>query len=292
MEDMQILVYNGNQDPGKLFGETDWSEQAVEMGTTVETEKEQLAVAVPFDRLINFNLELNFNLAEVIREDPAKIDFPVEKGSVDPKPTASFFSGITVEDGTGSGGEFGHLIGPNRLGENEFNERLGQVAMIDGRNFFPDDLFTPSRVSVFTIPVKELFPDDLFMPYEGSADFGESRLLLFGSDAFSEAPNIKWTHHQPGEEMDVSHTQVILPNSILTAEGGGTAGKAILPPARRMIGSSDGETFFPDGVFYPDELKFPDDLFLPEERFHFTRPGVNYSAGAIQEMGRQIEVSQ
>jgi len=292
MEDLQILVYNGSQDPGKLFGDTDWSEQAVEMGTTIESEKEQLAVAVPFDRLSNFNLELNFNLAEVIQEDPAKIDFPVEKGFVDPKPTASFFSGITLEDGTGSGEEFGHLIGPNRLGENGFNERLGQVTMIDGRNFFPDDLFTPSRVSVFTIPVNELFPDDLFMPYEGSSDFGESRLLLFGSDAFSEAPNTKWTHHQPGEEMDVSQTRVILPNSILAAEGGGTAGKAILPPARRVIGSSDGETFFPDDLFYPDELKFPDDLFLPEERFHFTRPEASYAATAIQEMGRQIEVSQ
>jgi|GEM_PF-2544515 len=289
MEDMQILVYNGNHDPGKLFGNVDWSDQAVEMGTTIESEKEQLAVAVPFDRLANFNLELKFNLAEVIHEDPAKIDFPVEKGFVDPKPTASFFSGITMD---GIGDLPIGLIGPNRLGDNGFNERLGQVTMIDGQDFFPDDVFTPTTVSVFTIPVKEMFPDDLFMPYVGSSNFGESRLLLFGSDAFSEAPNSKWTHHQPGEEMDVSNTKVMLPNSILAAGGGGSSAKAILPPSIRAIGSSGGETFFPNDVFYPDELKFPDCVFMPEEKFHFTRPDASYSATAIQEMGREIDVSQ
>ena len=267
--DMEILVYNGTQSSGELFGDVDWSEHTVENGSVIETEKEQLAVAVPFDRLTNLKMEPRFNLAEVLYENPDKIAFPTDtsgKDFVDPKPTAIFLS---PPEASNSNPEATHPL-------------------ISGKNFFPDETFVPSTVSVFTIPVKELFPDETFSAYQSSVINSDKRLLLFGSDHFTSAP-AGWTNHEPGAEINVSNTYVIMSNSVLDIHSGLMH---YIGPNRLNINGADGESYWPEDFYYPNEFEFRDETFAPGSEFAFIRPGSKYSAAMLFQMGMEVNLDQ
>ncbi len=275
-EDMEILMYTGSKAVADLFGGADISANQVDLAEgasqNVETDKSRIGVAVTLDQLYNIRVSPRNNLAEMFFEDPQDIAFPVHPDSSRwVNPADGFFT--VREEGTNVKGIRAPL----------------DVALISGENFFPSDTFTPSSVSLFTAPKNELFPGLVYSGYQPPEAMSNPDLLFFGSDRFQEVPNPQFTLHNPGEEMNVSSTMVLLPVSVLEIRTGLTL---YLDPAVRSIGSADGETYWPDQYYYPSDFAFSSEVFIPDSEFTFLHPGMPYSSEAIMNLGISVDVGR
>lgn len=273
-DSMEVLMYTGKKPVSELFGGTDISANQIDLAEgesqAVDSDKSRIGVAVTLDQLYNIWVSPRNNLAEMFFEDPQDIAFPVHPdSSAWVQPADGFF---TVK---GQGVQVKGIRAPL------------DVAMISGENFFPSDAFTPGSVSVFTVPRNELFPGLVYSGYQPPESMSNPDLLFFGSDRFQEVPNPRFTLHSPGEEMNVSATMVLLPVSVLEIRTGLTL---YLDPAVRSIGSTGGETYWPDQFYYPSDFAFRSEVFMPDSEFSFLRPGMPYSSEAIMGLGISVNV--
>lgn len=275
-DSLDVLMYTGNKAVSDLFGGADISGHQVDLAEgesqAVESDKSRIGVAVTLDQLYNIRVSPRNNLAEVLSEDPQDIAFPVHPdSSAWVQPADGFF---TVR---GEGVQVKGIRAPL------------DVALISGENFFTSEVFTPGNQSVFTAPRNELFPGLVYSGYQPSESMSNPDLLFFGSDQFQEVPNPRFTLHNPGEEMSVSSTMVLLPVSVLEIRTGLTL---YLDPAIRSIGSADGETYWPDQYYYPSDFAFRSEVFIPDSDFTFLQPGEPYSSEAIMDLGISVDVGQ
>jgi len=275
-DSLEILMYTGDKAVSDLFGGADISQNRIDLADgesqTVESDKSRIGIAVTLDQLYNIRVSPRNNLAELFSEDPQEIAFPVHPdSSAWAGPADGFFT--VREEVSGVKGIRAPL----------------DVAMISGKHFFSSESFTPNHQSVFSVPKDELFPGMVYSGYQPSGSAGNPDLLLFGRDRFQEVPNPKFTLHEPGTEMEVTGTSVLLPVSVLEIQPGLTL---YLDPAVRSIGSSDGETYWPDSFYYPNDFAFPGEVYTPDAEFTFLRPGVSYSSDAIMDLGITVDVSQ
>ena len=275
-DSLEILMYTGEKPVSDLFGGADLSQHRLDLtegeSQTIESKRSRIGVAVTLDQLYNIQVSPRYNLAEIFMEDPKDFAFPIRPDSSTwVNPADGFFT--VREEGTIVKGIRAPL----------------DVAMISGKNFFSSDAFTPNNLSVFTAPKNELFEGLVYSGYEPSGSANNPDLLLFGSDRFQETPNEKFTLHNPGSEMEVSNTMVLLPVSVLEIQPGLTL---YLDPAVRVIGSGDEETYWPDRFYYNSDFAFPTALNTPGGEFTFLHPGVGYSSDALMELGMKVEVGQ
>ena len=275
-DSLEVLMYTGSKPVNELLGNADLSDNRIDLAEgesqTIETDKSRMGVAVTLDQLYNIQVSPRNNLAESLLQNPEQIAFPVHPDSSTwVQPADGFF---TVREGqTATKGIRAPL----------------DVALISGKHFFPSGAFTPNTVSVFTVPRKELFPGMVYSGYQPSESMSNPDLLFFGSDQFQEVPNPHFTLHDPGVEMDVSGTMVLLPLSVLEIQTGLTL---YLDPAVRTIGSAEGETYWPDQFYYPSDFAFPSNAFTPGSEFTFLHPGVSYSTDALMQAGISVDLSQ
>jgi len=274
-DSLEVLMYTGSKPVGELFGNTDLSDNRIDLAEgesrRIETDKSRIGVAVTMDQLYNIQVSPRNNLAETLLQDPEQIAFPVHPDSSTwVQPADGFF---TVR---GEGIETKGIRAPL------------DVALISGKHFFPSEVFTPGNVSVFSIPKQELFPGMVYSGYKPSDDKRNPDLLLFGSDQFQEAPNPKVTLHDPGTEMDVTNIRVVLPVSVLEIRPGLTL---YLDPAVRTIAGTNGETYWPDRLYYSNDFAFPSEVFTPGAAFTFLRPGVSYSTDVLMQAGKSVDLS-
>jgi hypothetical protein len=273
-DSLEVLMYTGSKPVGELFGNADLSGHRIDLdegeSRTIQTDKSRIGVAVTMDQLYNIQVSPRNNLAEALLQDPEQIAFPVHPDSTTwVQPTDDFFT--VREQQTETKGISAPL----------------DVALISGKHFFPSEVFTPSNVSVFTIPEKELFPGMVYSGYKPSDEQRYPDLLIFGSDRFQEAPNERLTLHDAGEEMDVSGTRVVLPLSVLEIRTGLTL---YLDPAVKTIAGSNGESYWPDGNYYNNEFSFRSEVFTPGAAFTFLKPGVPYSTDALMQTGISVDL--
>jgi len=275
-DSLEVLMYTGSKPVGELLGNVDLSDNRIDLAEgesrTIQSDKFRMGVAVTLDQLYNIKVSPRNNLAESLLQDPEQIAFPVHPDSSTwVQPADDFFT--VREEQTATKGIRAPL----------------DVALISGEHFFPSEVFTPRNVSIFTIPEKELFPGLVYSGYKPSDEERNPDLLIFGSDRFQEAPNGRFTLHDPGEEMDVTGTRVVLPVSVLEIRPGLTL---YLDPAIKTIAGTDGETYWPDEFYYSSDFAFPSEVFTPGAAFTFLRPGVSYSTDALMQAGMSVDLSQ
>jgi len=274
-DSLEVLMYTGEKAVSDLFGGADLSQNRIDLAEgesqMVESDKSRIGIAVTLDQLYNIRVSPRSNLAELFSEDPQEIDFPVyPDSSVWANPADGFFT--VREEGASVKGIRAPL----------------DVALIGSENFFSSDAFTPRTQSVFTVPKDELFPGLVYSGYQPSGSGSNPDLLFFTSDQFQETPNEIFSLHDPGVEMDVSGTMVVLPVSVLEIRPGLTL---YLDPAVRTIGNSDAETSWPDRFYYHNDFAFPGELNTPGSSFTFLRPGMAYSSEALMDLGRSVDIS-
>ena len=273
-DSLEVLMYTGEKPVSDLFGGADLSQNRIALAEgesqMIEPDRSRIGIAVTLDQLYNIRVSPRNNLAELFSEDPQEIDFPVHPDSSTwANPADGFF---TVRE--------------------EVNNVKGiraplDVALIGSENFFSSDAFTPSTQSVFTVPKNELFPGLVYSGYQPSGSGSNPDLLFFTSDQFQETPEEIFSLHDPGVEMDVSSTRVVLPVSVLEIRPGLTL---YLDPAVRNIGGADSETYWPDRFYYHDDFAFPGELNTPGSAFTFLRPGVDYSTDEIMDLGIAVDI--
>lgn len=263
---MEIFFYNGDQPADAYFGTMDMSEHEIHIeegdSATVESAMEHVALAVPANQLINIKQNLSVNLAEVLYEPMDSINIPTETGSSIPLEGSD---GVMLSSGS-----------MNKTGNNPF-----LVTSISGDHFFPDDFFTPTTVSVFTAPMHEVFLMD-------DTAGNNTQIAVFGNDYYVDAPNAKFSVTEPGEELNVENTRVLIPNSIMNNNSGLT----IMPsPMKLNLRGTDTKSYFPDKFYHPSEFSFPDDFFTTGTEFYYFKKR-GYAVEQIESMAMQINVSQ
>ena len=267
---LEVLFHPGEQQPSDFLGNMDFSDYQIPWPSADETKnieitKEKAAFAVPASQLLNINMELNINLNEAIHEPASAIEFPTEMGASVP---AGGIGGMTVVMDGRTPTTYASIL-------------------VNGENFFPDETFTPSTVSVLTAPMTEVLEKSSDSPYASKAINSDTRILFFTSDYFVEPPYDIYTVTEPGEELFVGNTQVVLAPSIMNINQGLTL--AISPGKLMLTDNLDG-TYWPQEYYHPGGFEFPGIMYPPE-----TSPELlpirfsGYSPEAIQQMGVMVQ---
>jgi hypothetical protein len=119
LSELEVLFHPGEQQSSDLLENMDFSDYKIPWPSADETKnieitKEKAALAVPASQLLNINIKLNVNLAEVLYEEEIVIDYPTERGSKIP---------VNLSDG----------LMPYPGSE-------GLIHLVSGENFFPENL--------------------------------------------------------------------------------------------------------------------------------------------------------
>lgn len=286
LSELEVFFYSGEQEASDFLGTMNLSDHQIPWPSADETKsiditKEKAALAVPASQLLNINMELNTNLSEAIYEPAESIDVPVEAGSsylpsdpaADVPDTTEFISGVMVTQGT-------------TLKNNGSSSPLGMIT-VSGQDFFTNGFFVPENVSVLTAPMTEVLEKSSDSPYASKAINSDTRILFFTSDYFVEPPYDIYTVTEPGEELFVGNTQVVLAPSIMNINQGLTL--AISPGKLMLTDNLDG-TYWPQEYYHPGGFEFPGIMYPPE-----TSPELlpirfsGYSPEAIQQMGVMVQ---
>ncbi|MFW5944636.1 MAG: hypothetical protein ACOCTU_05195 [Bacteroidota bacterium] len=127
-------------------------------------------------------------------------------------------------------------------------------------------------------------------PYADTAINSDTRILFFTSDDFIDPPYDIYSVTEPGNEVDVTNTQVVLAPSVMDINQGLTVG--IAHGKLMLTESPDGNTwpqeyYHPGGFEFPSDTFFPSDIFSPTEFMHMRFTG--YSPEALQQMGVMVQ---
>ena len=272
LSELDVLLYSGEHSLSDIFGEMDLSDYEVDLigrdSIFIESDKEQVALVAPADELIHIDRELNTALHEVVYEQAGSFNIPTETGAhLNFKESSSQIMPASDQLKTGN---------------NPF-----LVSTFSGEEFFPDDFFTPSTVSVFTAPLNEVFPTTKPSSYDSSYFNSETRMVVFGSDYFVDAPNDQFTVTEPGEELDVRNTQVFIANSVMDINPGFTI---LFSPVQTTIAGTGDQSYWPEAYYHPGDFQFPDGFFFPGSQWAFVRI-TGYYTSALQEMGEEIPLN-
>jgi len=269
LSSMEVLFYSEEQQPSDFLGNMKFSDYQIPWPSADETKnyevvREIIALAVPASQLLNINMELSTNLSGVINEPASAIKFPTETGA-------------SVADG---------VIGGQPVVTDKTPFTYASV-FVSGENFFPDETFIPSTVSVLTAPITEVLEKTSASRYADTVINSDTRILFFTSDYFVEPPYDIYTVTEPGEELDVSNTQVVLAPSVMNINQGLTL--AISPGKLSLTDNLDG-TYWPKEYYHPGGFEFPSVMYPPE-----TSPELlpirfsGYAPEAIQQMGVMVQ---